>query len=257
MMGLKWIIETALEGYINIVQKKYPELKYCKVGAIKSLPGAKSQYEGHCRKFHSDYPQSVEELEPNLRPVSIIVGLNPFNFMWLPHRKSRESEIREMTVNPGEMIMFTNNCLHAGGANDTNEEQTRLFAYLVSDASHFPLGTVTTWDWQQHCADPSIAKPSNSYNTLINKATDMYRLRLRTGRVATVPTLKTRETDDVSAILKYIMPYYSLTILILLIFRTIHVYPAMTLIKLNPTTSKTSQNTSPRNVIIISVRTAS
>ena len=119
--ALKWIIENTLEGYIKIVQEKYPELRYHKVGAIKSLPGAPSQYEGHGRKFHSDYPQSVEELEPGIRPVSIIVGLNPFNYMWLPHRKSRETEIREMTVNPGEMIMFTNNCLHAGGPNNTNE----------------------------------------------------------------------------------------------------------------------------------------
>ena len=38
-------------------------LKYFKVGALKSLPGAKSQYVGHGRKLHSDYPQSVEELE--------------------------------------------------------------------------------------------------------------------------------------------------------------------------------------------------
>jgi len=40
--------------------------------------------------------------------VSIIVGLDSFNFMWL---KSRESDIRKMTVYPGEMIMFTNHCL--------------------------------------------------------------------------------------------------------------------------------------------------
>ncbi len=112
-------------------------MKYHKVGAIKSLPGAPSQYEGHGGKFHSDYPQSIEELEPGLCLVSIIVGLNPLNFMWLPHRKSRETEIREMTVNPGEMIMFTNNCLHTGGPNNTNEGQTQLFAYLVSNMPHF------------------------------------------------------------------------------------------------------------------------
>ncbi len=62
------------------------------MGAIKSLPWAHSWYEGHGGKFHSDYLQSVEELEPRFRPVSIIVGLNPFNFMWLHDRKSRESE---------------------------------------------------------------------------------------------------------------------------------------------------------------------
>jgi hypothetical protein len=43
------------------------------VGGIKSLPGAHSQYEGHSGKFCSDYHQSVEDLAPRFRPVSIIV----------------------------------------------------------------------------------------------------------------------------------------------------------------------------------------
>ena len=155
-VSLKNVIENALQGYIKIVQEKYPELRYWKVGAIKSLPWAPSQFEGHGGKLHSDYAHSLENLEPRLRPVSIIVGLNHFNFMWLSDRKSRETEIREMTVFPGQMIIFTNHCLHAGGKNNTNEDQTRLFAYLVSDVSHFPSGTVTTWDWQRHCEDPLI-----------------------------------------------------------------------------------------------------
>ncbi len=36
---LKVIVETALKGYITIVQGRYPTLKYFKVGALKSLPG--------------------------------------------------------------------------------------------------------------------------------------------------------------------------------------------------------------------------
>jgi hypothetical protein len=134
------------------------------VGAIKSLPQAHSQYEGHGGKFHSDYPQSVKEFEPRFRPVLIIVGLNPFNFLWLYDRKSRESEKRVMTVYPGEMIMFINHCLHAGGENNTGEEQIRLFAYLVSNELHFPSGQVTTWDWSRGDDDPLIRIPSASFN---------------------------------------------------------------------------------------------
>ena len=59
-VALKEIIEKALKGYISLVQDRYPALRYCKVGAIKSLPGARSQYEGHGGKFHSDYPRSSE-----------------------------------------------------------------------------------------------------------------------------------------------------------------------------------------------------
>ena len=184
-VALKVIVEKALKAYITIVQKRYPTLKYFKVGALKSLPGAESQYVGHGRKLHSDYPQSVEELEPRCRPVSIIVGLNSFNFMWLNDRTSRESEIREMTVYPGEMIMFTNHCLHAGGENNTNEEQTRLFAYLASDESHFPSGNVTTWDWQRGANDPLISKPSSTANTALIRRPGTNQIRLITGRVAT------------------------------------------------------------------------
>ena len=184
-VALKVIVEKALKAYITIVQERYPTLKYFKVGALKSLPGAKSQYVGHGRKLHSDYPQSVEELEPRFRPVSIIVGLNSFNFMWLNDRTSRESDIRKMTVYPGEMIMFTNHCLHAGGENNTNEEQTRLFAYLASDESHFPSGEVTTWDWQRGDNDPLISKPSSTANTAPIRRPGTNQIRLITGRVAT------------------------------------------------------------------------
>ena len=168
------------------MQGRYPALKYFKVGALKSLPGAMSQYVGHGQRLHLDYPQSVEELEPRFRPVSIIVGLNSFNFIWLNDRTSRESKIRKMTVYPGEMIMFTNHCLHAGGENITNEEQTRLFAYLVSDESHFPSGEVTTWDWQRGDNDPLISKPSLSANTAIVRRSGTTQIRLTSRRVASV-----------------------------------------------------------------------
>jgi len=176
-VALKVIVKKALNGYINIVQGRYP----AKVFQGRSL--AKSQYVGHSKRLHSDYPQSVEELEPRFRPVSIIVGLNSFNFMWLNDRTSRESEIRNRTVNPGEMIMFTNHCLHAGGENSTKEEQIRLFAYLVSDESHFPSGKVTTWDWQREDDNPLISKPSSV--TAIVRRPDTSQIRLRSGRVAT------------------------------------------------------------------------
>ncbi len=45
------IFEKVLKGYITIVQERYPMLKYFKVGALKSLPGAKSQYVRHGRNL--------------------------------------------------------------------------------------------------------------------------------------------------------------------------------------------------------------
>jgi hypothetical protein len=118
--------------------------------------------------------------------VSIIVGLNSFNFMWLHDRKSRESEKRVMHVYPGEMIMFTNHCLHAGGENFTEEVRIRLFAYLVSNESHFPSGQVTTWDWNRDDNDPLINKPSASFNTALSRKPGTDQIRLKGGRVASV-----------------------------------------------------------------------
>jgi len=185
-VALKVIVTKALKGYITIVQARYPTLKYFKVGALKSLPGAGSQYLGHGGKLHSDYPQSVEELEPMFRPVSIIVGLNSFKFMWLHDRTSRESEIRQTTVYLGEMIMFTNHCLHVGGENSTNEEQTRLFECLARDESHFPSGEVTTWDWESGDDNLLISKPSGSANTALVRCPGTKQIRLKSGRVASV-----------------------------------------------------------------------
>ena len=55
-VALKLIVERLLKGYITIVQGRYPTLKYFKVGALKSLPRAKSQYVGPGGRLHSDYP---------------------------------------------------------------------------------------------------------------------------------------------------------------------------------------------------------
>jgi hypothetical protein len=42
--------------------------------------------------------------------------------------------------------MFTDGCLHAGGANDTNDDKLRLFAYMVSCPHHIQ-DKVMYFDW--------------------------------------------------------------------------------------------------------------
>jgi hypothetical protein len=70
-VALKVIVEKALKGYITIVQKRYPTLKHFKVGALKSLPGAKSQYVGHGRKLHSDYHRASRSWSRGSGPCRI------------------------------------------------------------------------------------------------------------------------------------------------------------------------------------------
>ncbi len=70
--------------------------------------------------------------------------------------------------------------------NSTNKEQTRLFAYLASNESHFPSGEVTTWDWKRGDNNPLISKPSSKANTAIVRRPGTNQIRLISGRVASV-----------------------------------------------------------------------
>ncbi len=67
-------------------------------------------------------------------------------FMFLQKLSDERKDIANMIVLPGKMIMFTDGCLHAGGANDTNDDKLRLFAYMVS-CPHHVQDEVTYFDW--------------------------------------------------------------------------------------------------------------
>ncbi len=79
-------VEKAMKYYVDLVQQQYPALTLVQMGAIKSAPNAKSQYIGHRKLLHPDYLASVLERPPNEPPVSIIVALHPFNFLYLPDK---------------------------------------------------------------------------------------------------------------------------------------------------------------------------
>jgi hypothetical protein len=73
------------ETNIDYVQVLYPSLVCVKLGALKTLPHCPSQYQGHNNKFHSDYLSNYPEITPAQRPVSVILALDQFDFMYLPH----------------------------------------------------------------------------------------------------------------------------------------------------------------------------
>ena len=47
------------------------------------------------------------------------------------------------------MIMFTDDCLHSGGANKTGKMVYHLFAYLTSRLSDIPLNGVSTYTFSR------------------------------------------------------------------------------------------------------------
>jgi hypothetical protein len=155
-------------------------LTIVKYGAIKSAPNAQSQYDGHSQKLHSDYPTIVNGRTPNLRPISFIVGLDEFDFMWLPHRFAKRNEICTVTVTPGQMIAFTNSCLHSGGANRHSKPVIRIFGYVCAFQEDIPLGRVFRYKWSSTNADANIEEEKDTLPT-----TNYVNSR---GRITKVPT---------------------------------------------------------------------
>ncbi len=66
-----------------------------------------------------------------------------------------------MTIFPGQMVMFLDDCLHSGGANKTNLTVYRLFAYLVSQPSDIPLNGVSTYEFSDSSGNAVISDVFN------------------------------------------------------------------------------------------------
>jgi hypothetical protein len=142
------LVAKCILPYIKFVQREYPALRICKLSVLRSFPHAKSQYEQCFQKLHSDYDNTVNSRQPHERPVSLMVALDEFDFMHLNNRGDKRSEIITRTIKSGQAIAFTNYCLHAGGANNTNKMCYRMFAYMVINPKDIPNGNVYQYLWQ-------------------------------------------------------------------------------------------------------------
>jgi hypothetical protein len=139
-------IESLIATYFRFIQTMYPEMRYWKVGALRTQGGAPSQYEMWDYKLHRDYSHKVLKRPPNERPLSVIVALDDFSFYREPAFPDTVDgtsvKYEEITVHRGQAIAFTSALLHAGGPNNSREPIYRLFAYMVSNAGDFPVGRV-------------------------------------------------------------------------------------------------------------------
>jgi hypothetical protein len=123
------LVERVMFPLVEIVRANYPTLLSVKYGAIKSLPGCPSQYKGHCSRLHSDYDKVYLDIPSNQRPVSIILALDDFKFIYLPHLSLARKDMITLQVSPGLGIIFTNDCLYSGGENDSGK--TNKYFILV------------------------------------------------------------------------------------------------------------------------------
>jgi len=105
-------------------------------------------------------------LELRLRPLSFIIALDEFDFMYLPHRNAKRCDIITDTVRPGEMIVFTNSCLHAGGSNRHDKRSNRIFGYVCNNDSDIPVGKVFPHKWSSQDEDALIVEDSGDERIL-------------------------------------------------------------------------------------------
>ncbi len=66
-------------------------------------------------------------------------------------------DIQAICVKPGEVVMFTNTCLHSGDVNNSKEFSLRLFAYLVSNSYDFPSNKIMLNEWTDTTENTKIA----------------------------------------------------------------------------------------------------
>jgi hypothetical protein len=149
-------VMTELQDYITYVQQIYPKLKHVKGGAILSTPILLVQIDGHYGKLHSDYAANVLECPPNERPISIIMAVDPFGLQYLPSQEMKRKDIKRLNVNQGEMVMFTNRCLHSGDTNESDNYRLSLFGYMVSHEEGFPKNKVILYDWTDDTENAQI-----------------------------------------------------------------------------------------------------
>jgi hypothetical protein len=149
-------VMTELQNYITYVQQIYQKLKHVKGGAILSAPNAPAQIDGHYGKLNSDYTAKVLECPPDARPISIILAVDPFGFQYLPSQEMKRKDIKRLNANQGEMVMFTNTCVHSGDTNESDNYRLRLFGYRVSHEEDFPKNEVMLYDWTDDMENAQI-----------------------------------------------------------------------------------------------------
>ena len=82
---------------------------------------------------------------------------------------SSRKELIDTAVSPGQMIMFTNDCLHSGVSNNTPNTIIRLFAYLTSQSSDIPLNGVCKYMWSDTSEDAVISDAWTNLKQKLNK----------------------------------------------------------------------------------------
>ena len=138
-------IEASMKPYFKFVTKQNTSMRFWRVGALRTKPFAKSQYKKWGNKLHADYGEAVMKRQANEHPMSMIMALDKFEFLYQnPLEKydddnnddneddddnndndsdkggmttKGQNKYTTMTVQKGQVVAFTNDFPHAGRLN--------------------------------------------------------------------------------------------------------------------------------------------
>ena len=78
LFELQHEISAVLSPLFDLIQKERPQIHHFRVGALLTISKADSQYDKCSHRLHSDYGVDVYQLEPDARPVSVLIALDDF-----------------------------------------------------------------------------------------------------------------------------------------------------------------------------------
>jgi hypothetical protein len=84
-------------------------------------------------------------------------------------RQHQRCDIVIETVRPGQMILFSNNCLHAGGSNKLNNILTRIFGYVCAAQTDIPVGKVFPFNWTSPNEDAVVVE-DDGINNIVSES---------------------------------------------------------------------------------------
>jgi hypothetical protein len=119
------LIKEASWWYIKRIQQWHPEMQTFNMNVLQSSPGAHAQ-----EQLHLDYSTLCQVRPANQQPMSAIIAIEQFDLDIVSCKTTEKLDT--VTILPGCMIVFTNKCIHRGGANQTVQYQRRIFMYIAN-----------------------------------------------------------------------------------------------------------------------------
>jgi len=134
------LIQKVSLWYINHIQQWHPEMKTFHMNVLQSSPGADAQ-----DLLHLDYSTLCQLRPANIQPMSAIIAIEQFE-LDIVSSKTTET-LDTVTILPGCMIVFTNKCIHRGGANQTDQHKRRIFMYIANEESDIDKNLLQICHW--------------------------------------------------------------------------------------------------------------